>query len=247
MKMICVTSVLYASYPHGASAQQLWFDYQVDYPFSNVYLFEVTASYQKNMERDDEWRSMVVTPTLEWQFFTRMDFIANLPIAYTVQTDDYNSFGVDPTVGVRFHISQNRRITSRITWRVEERILRNMELDEWESSNRMRLKAEALVSVNGPTLFQDKIWWLILDYEEFFVTDEQLNERYASRRRGRAGIGYRHNYKNRFEVIYTLQSSRDEIDGEFAGVDSVIQLRYKMFLNPSRPKSESTELFQTNP
>lgn len=247
MKLLCVTSALYASSATSASGQQLWFDYVLDYPFANVYLFEVTGSYQRNTDRDDEWRSINVTPTFEWQSFTQLDLLFDLPIAFTVQRDDYNSFEVAPTAGVRYHVSQNRRVTSAITWKVQERIFRNMELGAWEFSNRMRLKADAKIAINGPNLFQNRIWWVIVDYEEFFVTDEQLDERYANRRRGRMGIGYRHNYRNRFEVIYTLQSSRDEIEGEFSEVNSVIQLRYKMFLNPSTPNQEPTGTVPAQP
>jgi len=61
-----------------------------------------------------------------------------------------------------------------------------------------------------------------------------LNERFANRRRGRIGLGYRLNYKNRFELIYTRQSSRNEIEGNFISNDNVIQLVYKMYLNPAK-------------
>lgn len=220
--------------------QQLWLDYQVDYPFANVFLFEVTGSYQTNVWTDNKWRNFTLTPTFEWSFDV-IDLIATVPMAYTQQTTNYNSFELNPSVGVRYNVTENRRITSRIIFKVEERMLTNLETKNWEFSNRLRLKGEILISLNGPTMFQDNLWWSILDYEEFFVTDKQLDERYANRRRGRVGLGYRLNYRNRFEFIYTLQSSRDEIHGEFNRLDNVVQLRYKMFLNPSRPTNPTNE------
>ena len=54
---------------------------------------------------------------------------------------------------------------------------------------------------------------------------------------GRIGVGYRLNYKHRFDLIYTMQSSRNEIEGEFISSDNVIALKYKMFLNPAKPAS----------
>ena len=235
MRLIYTASTLclLARETHG-QGQQIWFDYQVDYPFSNVYLFEVTGSYQTNIWSDNKWRNLSLTPTFEWQSFEFLDVLANVPLAYTTQTADYNSFELDPSLGVRYHITQNKRITSQIVFKIEERILKNLETKEWEYSNRARLKGEILISLNGPNLFQDNLWWTILDYEEFFVTDKQLDERFANRRRGRLGLGYRLNYRNRFEIIYTLQSSRNEIQGEYTRLDNVIQLRYKMYLNPAK-------------
>lgn len=223
-----------------AQGQQVWLDYQLDYPFANVYLFEVTTSYQTSISANNQWRNIGISPTFEWQSFEFLDVIVSTPFSFTNQTEDYETFNVDPSAGVRYHVTQNKRITSQIVFKIEERILRDFEEDTWEFSNRMRLKGEILTSINGPNLFQDNLWWAILDYEEFFVTDQQLDERFANRRRGRVGIGYRLNYRNRFELIYTLQSSRDEIGGDFSRLDNVLQFRYKMFLNPSRPKATPT-------
>ena len=205
-----------------AQGQQLWLDYQVDYPFANDYLFQLGGSYQSSIAAENKWRNVMLTPTFEWGPFQFLDFIATAPMYYTVQTNDYNSFEIDPSLGFRYHITQNRRISSRLIFKFEERILRDLENEDWETSTRMRLKGEIFVSLNGPNLFQDNLWWTILDYELFYVTDEQLNERYANRHRGRVGLGYRLNYRNRFEVIYVLQSSKDEINGEVHRLDNVL-------------------------
>jgi hypothetical protein len=214
-----------------AQGQQLWLDYQVDYPFQNDYLLQLGGSYQSSIGAENKWRNLMLTPTFEWGPFQFLDFIATAPMSFTVQSEDYNSFEVDPALGVRYHVTQNRRITSRLIFKFEERVLRDLENEDWQTSTRLRLKGEIFVSLNGPNLYQDNLWWTILDYEVFYVTDEQLDERYANRQRGRIGLGYRLNYKNRFEVLYTLQSSKDEIYGELHRLDNVIQLRYKMYLH----------------
>ncbi len=212
--------------------QQLWVDYQVDLPFANQYLFEVTTSYQTVLTDSAKWRSLSLSPVFEYQFLTQIDFLGGVPFFYTYQTTTYNSFEIDPYIGARYHLSQNRRIDSRLIFKLEERFFKNLETHSWEESNRMRFKAEAWVAINGQNLYQDKLYYAILDYEQFFVVDEQVNERFANRLRARFGIGYRLNYKNRFELIYTLQSSRNEIHGDLISNDNVLQLRYKMFLNP---------------
>jgi len=137
-------------------------------------------------------------------------------------------------VGARYFFSQGKRIDTRLVWRYQLRAFKQIEQEDWNVSNQTRIRGEAFISINGPNLFTDKLWYIFLDYEEFIVFDRQLDERFANRRRGRIGVGYRLDYKNRFELSYTLQSSRDEIDGEFISTDNVIQLRYKIYINPTK-------------
>jgi len=223
-----------------AQHQQVWFDYQLDYPFASQYLFEMTASYQTQLTNRDQWRSFNISPSLEYQYFTSLDIIFSAPVSYTFQTETYNTFGADPSVGARFHITQNKRVNTNVTYKLEQRFLKNIDDNSWESSNRSRLKGEIRVAINGPNLYHDKLWYAIADYEEFFVTDKQVDERYANRRRGRLGAGYRLSYRDRFELLYTWQSSRNEIEGDFISNDYVIQFRYKMYLNAARPKPATT-------
>jgi len=241
MTLIAASTLSFCSRAVQAQGQQLWLDYQVNYPFANAFLFETTGSYQTTSGGNEKWRSFNVTPTLEWQSLQYLDVIVNVPVAYTAQTSSYNSFEVDPALSARYHITQNRRITSNFIFKVEQRFFQNIETSAWETSNRMRLKGEVLVAINGRNLFEDNLWWAILDYEEYFVTDHQLDERFANRRRARIGAGYRLNYRNRFELIYTLQSSRDEINDQFSRLDNVFQLRYKMYLNAAKPKPASVD------
>jgi len=213
--------------------EQLWLDYQVDYP-SHSWLFEVSASYQTLLTQENKWRSLSVTPTIEYVLLTRLDLTAELPLSYTVQKEDTNSFELAPMLGARLHITQNKRVNARLFLRYQQRHFHEIEADVWDISNRVRLKGEFWIAITGPNLYKDKLWYTLLDYEEFIVLDDQLDERYANRRRARIGLGYRLDYRNRFELIYTWQSSRNEIEGDFISNDNVIQLVYKMYLNPAK-------------
>jgi len=215
------------------SHEQLWLDYQLDYP-SYSWLFEVSASYQTLLTQENKWRSLSVTPTVEYVLLDWLDLTAELPLSYTLQKDDTSSFEVAPMLGARFHITQNKRVNARLFLRYQQRHFHEIEADVWDISKRIRLKGEFWISITGPNLYKDKLWYALLDYEEFFVLDDQVDERYANRRRARIGVGYRLDYKNRFELIYTWQSSRNEIEGEFISNDNVIQLVYKMYLNPAK-------------
>ncbi|HZX75162.1 MAG TPA: DUF2490 domain-containing protein [Cyclobacteriaceae bacterium] len=237
--LILIILTLFVTRSHAQNHQQLWFDYQLDFPFANQYLLEGTASYQTVLTKDSKWRSLSVSGAFEYVLLPTLDLVSELPFAYTLQKEGSNSFEISPILGVRYHITQSKKIDTRVLVRYQQRSFYQIEANDWDSSNRARLKAEAWWSINGPNLFTDKLWYGIFDYEEFIVLDRQLDERFANRRRARVGLGYRLNYKNRFDLIYTWQSSRDEIDGDFTSTDGVIQLRYKMYLNPAKLISSS--------
>jgi hypothetical protein len=230
--MVCIGSFVSAL---GQRNEQLWLDYQVSYPFANNYVLEISPTYQTVLSPEDKWRSYSLSTTVEYTLLNNLDLTAEIPIAYTTQKDGVNSFEVSPLVGARFHVTQRRRIDTRLFLRYQSRYFRQIEEQDWDVSNRTRIKGEALISINGPNLYSgDNLWHVILDYEEFIVLDQQVDERFANRRRARIGLSYRLNYKHRFEAIYTRQSSRAEIEGGFISNDNVIQLRYKMYLNPAK-------------
>src|SRR4051812_17735066 len=95
------------------SHQQLWLDYQVDYPFANKYLLEVQTNYQTVFTNEFKWRSYGMTPTFEYVTSPWLDLTADVPFAYTVQKADTNSFEISPMVGGRIHIRQNKRVNVR--------------------------------------------------------------------------------------------------------------------------------------
>lgn len=218
----------------GQATNQLWADFQVDYPFGNRYLFELTSSYQTVASGPSKWKSLNITPTFEDNLVSWFTLVAAAPMAYTLQKEATNSYEVSPSLGGKFHFSQGRRIETRLILKAEERFFRTIEANAWETSSRLRVKVEAWTAINAPNLFADNLWYAILDYEEFVVLDQQVNERFAFIRRGRMGLGYRLNYAHRFELIYTKQSTRDAIDTNFVNSDNVIQLRYKLYLNPAK-------------
>lgn len=219
--------------------EQLWLEWQLSYPFANKYLLENTTSYQTLLKKDGKWRSFAISPTFEYTVLRRLDLTSEITLGYTNQTAGVSSFEVAPMVGGRFHITQNKKFDVRFLLRYQTRAFRQIEAEDWEISNRTRLRGEIYWSINGPNLFTDKLWYLFTDYEEFIVFDQQVEERYANRRRARIGLGYRLSYKHRFDLSYTLQSSRNEIGEEFIGTDNVIQFKYKMFLNPATPQVSS--------
>lgn len=227
----CVNGLLL----YGQQQEQLWLDFQLSYPFANRYLLENTTSYQTLLSKEGKWRSINIGPAFEYVLLNWVDIVSEIPMGYTKQTEGSSSYEISPIAGARFHITQGKKIDMRFLLRYQWRAFRQVEDKDWDVSNRTRLRGEIYVCINGPNLFTDNLWYGFADYEEFVVLDQQLDERYANRRRARIGLAYRMNYKHRFELSYTLQSSRNEIEGDFISNDNVIQVKYKMYLNPAKP------------
>jgi hypothetical protein len=223
---------------HCAAAQQsnqLWLEYQLDFPFANSYLLEFVPTYQTvlNSEPDGKWWSTGLSSTFEYSITPSIDLTGEIPISYTRQQEDLTSFEVSPIFGARFHITQNRRVSLRFVPRYQLRNFYSSEPDMWEHTNRLRLRGEAWISINKPNLFADNLLYSFVDYEEFIVVDYDVNERYANRRRARIGLGYRLNYRHRIDLAYTFQVSRNSITNDFYSDDGIIQVKYKMYFNPS--------------
>lgn len=212
---------------------QFWAEWQISYPFANRYLAENTLAYQTLLSGGEKWSSLSMSPTFEMVLTPKIELTVEVPLGWTRQNDTRTSFEVSPIAGARFHITQGKRIDTRILTRVQSRNVHQIEGDVWEHLGRLRLKGEVWFSINGPNLFTNKLLYSFLDYEEFVVMDQQVNERFANLRRARIGLGYRLNYMHRLDLIYTWQYSRDEINDIFNRIDNVIQVKYKMFLNPS--------------
>lgn len=237
--LVAIICVSFAAITVNAqNDEQLWMELQTSYPFGGRYLLENTATYQTLLKKEGKWRSYSISPTFEYNLFRKLDLLSEMPIGYTQQKEGVSTFELTPMVGARYFFSPGKRIDARFVWRYQVRGFYNIEAASWEISNRTRLRGEIFVSLNGPNLFTDKLWYLFTDYEEFIVLDEQVDERYANRRRARLGVGYRLNYKNRFELSYTRQSSRNELEGAFISNDNVIQFRYKLYFNLPKPADQ---------
>lgn len=231
---VTALSLLFSGSLHAQTDTQLWLEWQVSYPFGGRYLVENTFTYQTLLSGGESWRGFSISPTFEYTMTPLLDLTFEVPVGYVRQTDTRTSFDISPLAGARINITQNRKVNFRILPRVQSRNFQSLETGEWEYKGRFRLKAEVWIAVNKPNLFYDKLWYVFADHEEFIVVDEHVDERFANLRRSRLGAGYRLSYKHRFEAAFTLQHSRDEINGDFSQTDNVFQIRYKMYLNPPK-------------
>jgi hypothetical protein len=218
--------------------RQLWLDYNVVYPFGNVWTADAEVSYQTLLSGGDKWRSYQFTPGIQRNMTPRIDLFASTPVYYTIQRSDYSTFETRFSPAIRYIYTANRRVESRSVLRYDFRAVKTTGGGDWQISNRARLSLDFIIALNHPNIYNDKMWYLIFDGEVFVVFDRNIDERYANLRKARAGVGYRLSYKHRFEFVYQVHKSRTTIDQDFDTRDNIFRLRYIMVLNPARPPTD---------
>jgi hypothetical protein len=212
---------------------QFWLEYMLNYPFANAFNLENAFVYS-TLADTPRWRAFDFSPTLEYSLTPHIDLNVGCTFSYTAQTEDYNTFEIRPVVGTRIHLTPNKRVLTRVYFRVEQRNFLNLDTDTWETVVRPRIRAEALIPISRKSYYDDKLWYGIVDMELLFSKDD-VQERFANRFRARMGIGYRLSYTSRFEFIYMIQQSRSGIDEDYQTSDNIFRFRYKHYLRKKKP------------
>lgn len=228
-----------------ASAQtttQLWGNFTFDWVKSERLVYELDFEPKALLdpsEGEPDWRNLDVTPNVEYSLRPRLDLVGEATIGRTLQTDEVQSLEVTPRFGVRFHLfsrdqlirvreqAPRRRIVLRDLVRVEWRNLFYSGGDtESDSTVRFRNRLEYLMPLNKARITDDGAQYLLADWEWFIPVDDP-EERFASRQRIRAGLGYRHSFKWRYELLYIWTRSRNTIDEEFSTIENIIDIRVR--------------------
>ncbi len=109
---------------------------------------------------------------------------------------------------------------------------RNFWYSDGSSSHerRFRNRIELKVAINHAELSRDATLYWKADFEFFVPLSDDVPERYATKRRTRAGLGYRRDDRLRFEVLYVRDAARDTLDEEFDTVAAnIVNFRLKVF------------------
>ncbi len=230
-------SLFFLTQPGMAQSDtQFWYETMVNCPFANVYNLESAFTYATTVNNKPKWANLDLQETLERSLSQHFDLMGAFLFSNTIQNDSLSTRELRPTLGFKIHFTPNSRILTRLLVRFENRNFLNTETDTWSGSNRSRVRFESIIPFNKPTMFAgDKLWYGIFDAELFIVQDQQLHERFANRFRLRAALGYRLSYDWRFELMYTLQESQNEIGTAFTTLDNIYRVRVKFYLNKSKP------------
>jgi len=217
------------------SSKQIWNEYMFNIPFSRIYNVELAANYSTVLE-SPKWRSFEFQATPEWAISRHMDLMGGFLLGNTFQNETTNTFEIRGMLGTRIHFTPTKRILTRLLWRFEQRNQLDQESGQWENSHRSRIRAETIIPFSKESMFDgNQLWYGILDMEYFLVFDQDLEERFANRSRFRAGIGYRLSNSFRFEFVYTMQQSKNTIEGNFNTTDNIFRFRVKQFINKAKP------------
>ena len=185
---------------------------------------------------DPEWATLDVTPAVAFSYGRWLDTIGDLVLGWTKQSNDLNTTEVRPRVGVLFHILSNLR-DDVLKERVPRHrlVLRNLLRFEWRnlyystdkpdsSTFRIRDRVETLYPLNKEKVTDDGAIFLLAD-AEWFWTEDDLDERFASKERFRAGVGHRRSARWRFEGLFVLERTRKEPTDTFDTSDYALDLR----------------------
>jgi hypothetical protein len=209
----------------------------LNYPFAGSWNVELAAAYTTALE-EPRWKALAFQLTPEYALSPRIDLMASVLYESTLQYEMLSTRELREMIGTRIHLTPFSRVLVRLLVRLEQRNLYYLETDEVQQSTRSRLRLESQIPLNKPTMFAgDKLWYLLVDAEVFGAVDQQVDERFANKFRFRLGAGYRLNYAWRFEFVYTLQTSRNTIAGDFDTMDNIFRFRVKTFLHPSKPSA----------
>lgn len=215
------------------SSNQLWNEALINYSFANVYNLENNVSYRTNFT-SPKYRCLVYRPTLTRSFTQSIDGQVALRFSYVHENDTSKSLEIRPTIGGRIHLTPNRRVLIRALIRFEQRNFKDLETKEWTQSARFRVRPELIIPLNKKSYFENNQWYALFDVEWFFVTDNDVDERFANRFRVRVGPGYRLNANWRFELLFMKQESKSKIGDDFYTSDSVLRARVKYYITKGR-------------
>ena len=227
--------------PAQTTSGQIWANFTLDHPKGERLVFEVDLEPKAQFSGDDTWRGVDLTPAVEYYPNRWMDLVGETAIARTRQSNDVSSFEVTPRVGVRLHLLSQLR-TMRPGPRPLGRVsVANLSRVEWRNfwysddtpsshETRLRNRLELKVGLNHKELSLDKTIYLIADVEIFVPLSDDVPERFATKRRTRAGLGYRRDPKWRFEVLYIRDGTRATGEGSFATAANIVDFRLKLLL-----------------
>jgi len=215
--------------------EQLWYEYMVNYPFANSFNLEQAFTYS-TLLNTPRWRAYDYSAALEWSINQNVDLIGQAVVSYTNQTESYNTLELRPIVGTRLYFTPNKRIQTRLLIRLEQRNFQDLETKEWSQVVRPRVRGEMIIPINRKSIYEDKLWYAVTDFE-WLYNIEDVEERFANRFRWRIGGGYRLTYNMRFEFLYMLQLSKNQIGEEFDTSDNIFRFRVKQYLRKTKPSS----------
>ena len=220
--------------PNHSEAQQkstqLWTDFTINKSLSKGYSFDNEFGYRTNIGNSSKWHSINIIPKIEKSLTKHIDLMVYLGCIYTIQQENYNTWELRPSAGLRYHFNLFPKLVTRILARFEWRNQYTIASKETSQDFRSRFRLEEIYFINGQSFADNKLWYGLADFEVFYTADTELQERYSNQYYVRVGIGYKPNNRWRYEFINTFQYSKNTIEGEFTKEqEGILRLRVKYY------------------
>jgi hypothetical protein len=219
---------------------QLWGNVTLTYP-KEKWSFELDFEPKTLVSGGEDWWNVDVTSSAEHYPHKRLDLTGEFVVGFTKQTENVDSLEVTARLGLRINLLNNLReqlpihhhplgrVRISTLIRVEHRHFRyaggGTSEDEW----RLRARIESKIGVNHEDLSKDKTLYVLADIEAFESLDEELDERYVTKGRFRAGLGFRFSYETRAEILYIHDWVRDSPGGEPQPDAEILDLKLKLY------------------
>ena len=158
----------------------------------------------------------------------RWEYGGDLGFRHAYSDFPWSRYYIRPWVGIKIYWPKIRRLTFQHFFRLEQRFQFNNGTDDWSSQTRGRYRLGTRVPINHYTII-DKTFYMPLWVEIFRNAQGDLKERFASRLRLTAGLGYRFDKRWRLEFEYTYQGSRSFQEEKFRGSDNLFHLKLRWY------------------
>ena len=210
---------------------QAWVDYLTDWYVTSQHLLELEVGPKTLFSGGEWWGELTLTPAYEFVAGHRLELVARTLFSWVRQNRALSTFEIRPILGFRLYILQpsEHRFMVRDFNRVESRNIRYSRSGEWDTTWRYRNRLEAQIAINHDHLADDHTLYLLADAEAFINLGRAAEERFNDNWRIRGGIGYRLRYQWRFELLYTLQLSKDTLLASFEASNQIVRLRLKFY------------------
>jgi hypothetical protein len=242
------SSLLMAQESEPETSKQLWANFILSRPKSEHLYFEYDIEGARQVSGGDPWRYIYGTGLVEYYPNGWVDLTGELTTGFTKQSAEEDSFEATVRLGIRLHLINQIFNSSFVTEIRPERmsgkkvnlsLLSRIERRNfWYNGNRpssddlrWRNRIEFKFAINKPNFSTDGVWYLMADAEYFsYIGDDKPPERFASKRRIRLGLGYRHSYEWRFEVLAMRDEAKETLEDEIEVDAYMLDLRLKWFL-----------------
>jgi hypothetical protein len=229
--LVCLLPGLLLGLPAPARAEntlQLWTNFMLEWQVSQRNFLAFDLEPKVLLVGEGQWRNFDFTPTYEFAPTRWLDLIGEMVVGYTNDTVNPDATEVTERLGARFYIWR-KQLQIRDMFRFEQRN-RFFSDDTSDAVFRWRNRVELRYAFNRQRTTEAGAVTGLLDWEIFVPIDQDVHERYASRHRLRAGVGYRPVVAWRIDLIYLVQRSRNTIDEPFDNIDHVIDIRVRRAL-----------------